>query len=440
MKRLFHTISLSLMAIAIMILLISCHSKNDRLIPQPDAAQYFKTGTNIPLPDARFQITEQRIARGAYLANGILQCFSCHSNFYKSEPGDSLFEARKGAGVSMMKKTDSLWLYSMNITPDTLTGIGSYSDAEVATAIRKGIGKDGRKLARMPVYDYMQLTNEDLVSVVVYLKTLNPVNKTIPKRKLTQSMEDRIESDPFRQVTDTLLPEPDMNNPLERGKYLVNIGHCLTCHTNWEGRSQFFYAGGLSIGTREGNVYSTNITSDSSGIGSWTKQDFIDVIKTGKSGTLSKVMPWKYFQIMTDEDLGAIYQALKSTPPVKHLVANGVEPTYCEVCHTKHGLGAANTSADIKSVNGLPWEDISGTYKSILNADTVNIDKKGDTFITTIFGNEVKLIPIAENYYSMGMYAPIRFTKTGTEITGFQFDDLSNNFYKKTHKSKSENQ
>ncbi|MGJ5642859.1 c-type cytochrome [Formosa sp. S-31] len=409
----------------------SCQSKAEPKLVPIDAATYFKSGTNIPLPDAKFQVTEQRIARGDYLANGILKCFSCHSDAWNSHPGDSLFEARKGSGRKMFE-TDSTLLYSMNITPDTLTGIGSYTDAEITNAIRKGIGKDGRKLADMPTLGHAQLTNEDVVALVVYLRSLKPIEKEIPKRKFTKMMEAGMNFDPFLSVTDTLLPEPNMSDLLERGKYLASIGVCVGCHTAFEGGKPKLFAGGTTYDTREGLLYSPNISSDSTGISKWTKASFIELIKTGKSGTLHDVMPWRYYNTMTDDDLTAIYLALKQTYPVKHQVAKGYDATYCVVCNTTHGLGNTNTSIVLQPTADSISEDISGTYNSLLTSDVVQIEKRDDKYIATAFGIPSELVPIANDYYyADNLYAPIRFIKDGETITGLKIKTLFNNPYKK---------
>jgi len=92
-------------------------------------------------------------------------------------------------------------------------------------------------------------------------------------------------------------------------------------------------------------VASANITSDPAGISYYTKEMFIQTIRTGTVGgvrELSSVMPWHYFRGMTDEDLSLIFTYLQSVKPVHHNVDNTEKPTYCRLCRQTHGLGEMN--------------------------------------------------------------------------------------------------
>ena len=78
-----------------------------------------------------------------------------------------------------------------------------------------------------------------------------------------------------------------------------------------------------------GTTYTPNITSDDTGIGAWTEQQFITCIREGKLKGLSRPllppMPWQFYKLMTDDELKAIFAYLKSTKPVKN-IAPGYEP------------------------------------------------------------------------------------------------------------------
>jgi len=76
-------------------------------------------------------------------------------------------------------------LFSSNITPDSATGIGSWTDDEIARAIALGIRKNGDTLFPiMPYYEYNKMSKEDIYSIVAYLRTLKPIANKIPDRKL----------------------------------------------------------------------------------------------------------------------------------------------------------------------------------------------------------------------------------------------------------------
>jgi hypothetical protein len=81
-----------------------------------------------------------------------------------------------------------------------------------------------------------------------------------------------------------------------------------------------------------GITYSSNITSDSTGIGNWKEEQFIYAFQKGKYGGLEtgrKIMPpmpLAMYVHMTDEELKAIFAYLKSTKPIKNAVPVPVPP------------------------------------------------------------------------------------------------------------------
>jgi hypothetical protein len=81
-----------------------------------------------------------------------------------------------------------------------------------------------------------------------------------------------------------------------------------------------------------GQSFGANITSDETGIGTWTEQQFKKALTEGKfkgidgSRMLLPPMPWQNWTNMKDEDLKAIYLYLKSTPPVRNIVPAAIPP------------------------------------------------------------------------------------------------------------------
>ena len=75
-----------------------------------------------------------------------------------------------------------------------------------------------------------------------------------------------------------------------------------------------------------GASFAANITSDDTGIGLWTEEQFIKCLREGKykgldgSRPLLPPMPWPNFAQMSDEDLKAVFAYLKSTKPVRNIV------------------------------------------------------------------------------------------------------------------------
>jgi hypothetical protein len=81
-----------------------------------------------------------------------------------------------------------------------------------------------------------------------------------------------------------------------------------------------------------GVSFAGNITSDASGIGNWTEENFIRAMKEGKfkgleaTRTLLPPMPWENFAKMDDDDIRAIFAYLKSTNPVRNVVPAPIAP------------------------------------------------------------------------------------------------------------------
>jgi Cytochrome c len=75
-----------------------------------------------------------------------------------------------------------------------------------------------------------------------------------------------------------------------------------------------------------GQSYSANISSDATGIGNWTEEQFLRAIREGKSKGLKEgrpllpPMPWFVYKNMSDTDLKAIFAYLKTTKPVENRV------------------------------------------------------------------------------------------------------------------------
>lgn len=305
-------------------------------------------------PDARpvsstpFEVTEARLARGQYLAEGPTHCFFCHTEHDFSTPDYPMLASKKGAGW-VMPIPELNNIAARNITPDKETGIGDWSDDEVARAIREGVRKDGSALFPvMPYTDFATLDDEDVKSIVVYLRTIPAVKNTMPVRQLPGPLEYIVKTMP-KAIT---APQPShaASTPAERGKYLVTLAGCGACHSiSDEGtpRPGLEFGGGgfFDLPDQPGKrVFTANITPDASGIAHYDEGLFVQTMRTGQipGRMLSQIMPFQAFRNMTDEDLGDIYAFLKTVAPVKHRISNTDPPTPCPLCNQSHGLGDRN--------------------------------------------------------------------------------------------------
>jgi mono/diheme cytochrome c family protein len=299
-----------------------------------------------PLTGRKFEATPERLARGRYLVDD-LGCFDCHGEHDWTKHDAPLVEGTRGAGYPEYPSPGLPGhIVPTNITPDPETGAGSWTDDQLARAIREGIGHDGRALYPLMPYEFFRvLSDEDLASVIVYIRSIPPVHKALPKTEITFPVKYLIRSLP--QPITQPVPPPDFSNPLERGKYLVTLAACSDCHTP-QSKGQDIpgmeFAGGSILEGPWGKVASANITPDPSGISYYNEALFIQTLRTGyvRARKLNQIMGWWDYRHLSDDDLKAIFAYLRTLKPVKHRVDNAESPTLCKICGSLHGLGDKN--------------------------------------------------------------------------------------------------
>ncbi len=298
------------------------------------------------LTNRKFESTPARLARGRYLANSVSGCFFCHSEHDWKSPGAPVIESKIGAGQVFPLEGLPGTVVPPNITPDPETGAGTWSDDQLARAIREGIGHDGRALfPLMPYEHFRRMSDEDLASIVVYLRSLRPVKNRLPPTTIVFPVNYLIRNAP--QPLTSPVADQDSADPVKQGEYLVQISGCSDCHSLQDrGRPVpgMAFAGGFELKGPFGTVTSANITPDPSGISYYDDQIFIQAMRTGKVGArnLNPIMPWSVYGNMSDQDLKATFAYLKTLPPVHHRVDNSLPPTFCKVCRGRHGAGDQN--------------------------------------------------------------------------------------------------
>jgi len=296
------------------------------------------------LTDRKFEVTSARLERGRYLVDSVNGCFGCHTDQDWSKPGAPPVAGREGSG-HIWADQDLPWLVAPNITPDKETGVGNWSDDALARAIREGIGHDGRTLFPvMPYPLYREMSDEDLASIIVYLRSVPAVRNQLPITMIPFPQNHLLNNVP-QPVTAPVTA--DLSTPEKRGSYLVSMAACADCHTPQEKGQPIAgmeFAGGFLLHEPKGDVVSNNITPAASGIGYYNEATFVQALRTGKVGArpLHASMPWYFFGKMTDDDLKSIFAFLKTVKPVKHQIDNFEPPAFCRLCKQKHGFGATN--------------------------------------------------------------------------------------------------
>ena len=332
------TVVLSLLAIFLLLVIVGISLVGWQIVLGPKARA---------TTAEKFEPTPQRLARGDYLVNSVAFCFHCHTEHDLTNPEFPIIEAKKGAGWRM-PIPELNHISARNITPDSETGIGNWTDDEIARAIREGVSRDGSALFPvMPYTNFAKMDDEDVKSIVVYLRTIPPVKNKVETRSLPGPLEYLVKTMPAPITT----PQPShpSGSDVDRGEYLVTMADCKGCHSIAD---QGVPIAGMEFGG--GNPFdpledgktavSMNITQDPSGIAHYDEALFMQTLRTGRvpGRMLNHVMPFNFFKNMKDEDLRDIWAFIKSRPPVKHRISNTDPPTLCPVCNQKHGLGELN--------------------------------------------------------------------------------------------------
>jgi hypothetical protein len=300
-----------------------------------------------PLTNRVFERTPERWARGKYLVENVSICIDCHSPQDWTKHDTPMRDGMEMAGqdMSILKGLPGR-VVAPNLTPDPETGAGTWSDDALARAIREGIGHDGRALFNMMPYEsYRSMPDEDLASVVVFLRSLPPVRNSLPKTEIVFPVKYLIRSVP-QPVTDPV-PAPDLSDSVKRGAFLVKMAGCRDCHSpmdKGEPIDSLEFSGGQVFEGPWGSAASANLTPDPSGIPYYDETLFFQAIRTGyvKARMLNQIMPWSHYRGMTDDDLKAVFAYVKTLKPIRHYIDNSEAATLCPICKVAHGGGEKN--------------------------------------------------------------------------------------------------
>lgn len=281
-----------------------------------------------PAPVMSAPTNSEAIERGRYLVSHVAACVGCHSTVRDDVPGEPPVEGKLGAGRDFGAMPGPVQIKAPNITPDKENGLGSWTDGEIARAIREGVTKDGKTLfPQMPYQTYAQtLSDGDVLDIIAYLKTLKPVaEKTrhtevgFPVSMFIRAVPQPLEKSPP--------PAPSPSDKMARGKWLLQVASCHDCHDSVDDHMAKLpgkaFGGGFAFPGPKGTFYASNISSDkASGIGSYSNEDIKRALTEGKGkdGRTLYVMPWSYYKGMTGEDIDALVTALREEPAVANIV------------------------------------------------------------------------------------------------------------------------
>jgi len=239
------------------------------------------------------------VERGRYIVHGPAHCVSCH--------GDDL------AGGRAFELGPLGTVVAPNITSDPAAGIGALSDDTVVRALRYGISRDGRLL--VPFMSFSDLADADLRAIVSYLRTVPPVSRPAPPRRL--SLLGRVGVSVFLKREGPSALPPARIAPArteEYGRYLAHtLANCAGCHTQRSKLTGGFVgpalAGGLRFDEPEGTFVAPDLRPTARLV---SEERFIERFRLRGSGSGGSPMPWQTYARMTDTDLGAIYRYLRT--------------------------------------------------------------------------------------------------------------------------------
>ena len=267
----------------------------------------FNKTYNIDVNGIEIPTDEASIARGEHLVQAVAHCGYCHGTDFS---GDYMINNPGKEGV----------VVAPNLTSGE-GGIGaSFTDEDWVRALYHGINDDGRSVIVMPSLFLHVMSEEDLTSVIAYMKTVPPVDNVLPETKPGPMINILIGAGPFAdemsaRVIDHNTPfvlAPAEGETPEYGEYLATIGQCRACHGDE-------LAGGQ---VSPDSPIGPNLTPGGE-MGNWDEETFFSVIRTGThpSGReLDSHMPWKFFSSMTDSELRAIRAYLLSQPKLENVM------------------------------------------------------------------------------------------------------------------------
>jgi hypothetical protein len=100
-------------------------------------------------------------------------CAACHKS------GNTLFGTLSGNERELGGSFGGGVAYGSNLTPDTFSGIGTWTDADIATALRNGRDPQGNLLC-LPMPRYPDMSDLEVASIILHLRSVPPVYHPIP--------------------------------------------------------------------------------------------------------------------------------------------------------------------------------------------------------------------------------------------------------------------
>ena len=308
--------------------------------------------------ELKLDVTPERAARGRRTVQ--LLCVACHLDIATgSLAGKPMPDLPPQFGVA----------HSANITRDLETGIGAWTDGEIAYLLRTGVTRDGRYtppwMVKLP-----KIADEDLEDLIAFLRSDDPLVRPVKAKRspskpsLLTKVLSRIAFKPLPYPA-AAIAAPNPSDRVAYGRYLVQSrAICYPCHSADFAKiddfvpeqSAGYLGGGNAMPDMNGRIVKTaNITPDpETGIGKWSEDDFVRLIRFGVRPDRSVIVyPMVPFPELSDDEARAIFAYLRTVPPIKNAVprpvaiapsgADAGRAAYyrygCNDCHGDEGVG-----------------------------------------------------------------------------------------------------
>lgn len=255
----------------------------------------------VPVPKVARSTDPAVIARGKHLAEAVASCvFSdCHG-------------ADLGGGKAIVMGP----LATLTGPNVSAAGLGAaYSDGELFRLIRNGLKRDGRSLTFMPAHELSWLPDSDITAIISYVRTLPGVQKPNGPMEVgvlakVLDRHDMLVLDVARRIDhDRIELAPPPAPTQAYGRFLAKL--CTGCH----GEN---LSGGPLPGAPPEIPIPANLTSDASGLGGWTYEDFDRLMTTGirkNQKKLDPFMPTEAYSKWDETEKKALWAHLSALPP-----------------------------------------------------------------------------------------------------------------------------
>ncbi len=229
-------------------------------------------------------------------------------------------------------------VYSLNLTHDSIHGIGAWTDGELYYFLRTGIRPQTGQYVPPFMPKFPRMSDEDMHSIIAWLRSDDPELAADPheypanKANFLVKLLANVAFGPLPLPRQPIM-EPDSSHQVALGQYVADgmIG-CFNCHSAdlktinelEPEKTPGFYGGGTAMLDMDGQteIVTANLTMDpTTGIGKLTEQEFMDAVRfCKKPGGGLLHYPMTPHAALSETEVRAIYAYLKTLPVIQHAV------------------------------------------------------------------------------------------------------------------------